>query len=382
MSTATSNTAPRDTRTSLPCACGASCQCRPRSTPRGEREWLSWTNSTWRPTAASKACWRKVSRKKPRASPNTFGSKTMTPSIAVGVACIVAIVRHRCGSRGARGLSHRPRSRGCRLQSKHVRGDEDARGTVGDGAGRAAPQPRDFRRAAGDGTAARACRANPAHRARRLADAAAGACADRLSHHAAGPGRMDRVARRRAARPARGDRRRQSGAGVRAVRRRRAAAAARRGRRRLRDRRQLADREPALGRARTTWRALVGDAPAREIARFGSARRQGDPRGGEDARRLRPARRPPGRDAGPASRRRDEAPRPADLHLGHGLSLRSGRARAVELSPALGPRAGPRPQHRPAASTAPRGERLRLGAGDARARSSSSSARCCRPGAT
>ena len=70
----------------------------------------------------------------------------------------------------------------------------------------------------------------------------------------------------------------------------------------------------------------------------------GDPRDREDARRLCPA-----AATVPAGRRHrpDEAPRPADLHLGHGLSLRSGRARAVELSPALGPRAGPRSHRRP-----------------------------------
>ena len=197
---------------------------------------------------------------------------------------------------------------------------------------------------------------------------------------AAGAGRVDRVARRPAARPARGDRRRQSGAGVRQVRRRRAAAAPGRGRRRLRDRRQLADREPALGSRRTTWRGWW--AMRRRARSPASATRS--PR-----RSARPRRRStasPGAATAPArrrppSRRPDEAPRPADLHLGHGLSLRSGRARAVELSPALGPRPGPRPHHRPDAS------RRRAASGCASgwrrsARSSSSSARSSRPGAT
>ena len=102
---------------------------------------------------------------------------------------------------------------------------------------------------------------------------------------------------------------------------------------------------------------LVGDAPAREIARFGNARRQGDPRGCEDARRLRPARRPRRARRRPPSRRPDEAPRPADLHLRHGSALRAGRARAVELSPALGPCPGAgdddRPHARGAARRAP-----------------------------
>ena len=163
------------------------------------------------------------------------------------------------------------------------------------------------------------------------------------------------------------------------VRRRRAAAAPGRGRRRVRDRRRLADRQPALGRAGRPGaagrrRAGARDRPLRQRGR------QGDPRGREGARRLRPARRPPGRTPAP-SRRPDEAPRPADLHLGHGLSLRSGRARAVELSPALGARPGARPHDRPHAST--RRAASGCASGSRRsARSSSSSARCCRPGAT
>src|SRR5205085_10734451 len=49
--------------------------------------------------------------KKPRASPNTFGSNTTTPSIPVGVACIGAIVRHRPGGAGAGALpASSPRS--------------------------------------------------------------------------------------------------------------------------------------------------------------------------------------------------------------------------------------------------------------------------------
>ena len=41
-------------------------KCRPRSTPRDEREWLSWTNATGAPTASSNARWLKLSKKKPR----------------------------------------------------------------------------------------------------------------------------------------------------------------------------------------------------------------------------------------------------------------------------------------------------------------------------
>ena len=41
--------------------------------------------STCAPTAASNAFWLKLSKKKPRASPNTFGSMTSTPGSAVGV---------------------------------------------------------------------------------------------------------------------------------------------------------------------------------------------------------------------------------------------------------------------------------------------------------
>ena len=79
--------------------------------------------------------------------------------------------------------------------------------------------------------------------------------------------------------------------------------------------------------------------------------------------------------------RRDEAPRAARLHRLHGPALRPGRTGAVGLPAALGAGCwrvltiGP-------PLDAPRGVRLRLRARAAWARSSSSSARCCRRGAT
>ena len=124
---------------------------------------------------------------------------------------------------------------------------------------------------------------------------------------------------------------------------------------------------------------LVGDAPARELSRFGrawpAAMREAVRAIGSVASRLRG-----GADEA-ADRRRDEARRPADLHLLHGSALRAGRAGAVQLPPALGARAGARADHRP-----PPGRAARRAAAPGRwsgsGRSSSSSARCCRPGAT
>ena len=56
MLTATSNTSPCTTRTSLPCGCWI-WYCKPRSTFGTEREWLSCTNFTGLPMAASnRAC--------------------------------------------------------------------------------------------------------------------------------------------------------------------------------------------------------------------------------------------------------------------------------------------------------------------------------------
>ena len=54
------------------------------------------------PTAASKARWLKLSMKKPRASPITFGSRISTPSIAVGITRI----RTPCSPRSSAGTAH------------------------------------------------------------------------------------------------------------------------------------------------------------------------------------------------------------------------------------------------------------------------------------
>ncbi len=56
----------------------------PRNTPRAERLWLSWTKRAVIP-AASNAFWFQLSMKKPRSSPNTFGSISVTSGMAVAV---------------------------------------------------------------------------------------------------------------------------------------------------------------------------------------------------------------------------------------------------------------------------------------------------------
>ena len=57
---------------------------RPRSTPLLEREWLSCTKSRSSPSSAK--IWRfQLSRKKPRASPNTLGSRSRTPGRVVSM---------------------------------------------------------------------------------------------------------------------------------------------------------------------------------------------------------------------------------------------------------------------------------------------------------
>ena len=48
MSTATMNARPRTTRMSLAWG-GSHWKCRPRMTPRAERDWLTWTNVVGRP---------------------------------------------------------------------------------------------------------------------------------------------------------------------------------------------------------------------------------------------------------------------------------------------------------------------------------------------
>ena len=75
MSTSTSRIDPRAQRTSFAMP---GWKCMPRSTPRAEREWLSWTHSSSTPSSASVLA-RKVSRKKPRASPWTVGSSRSGP---------------------------------------------------------------------------------------------------------------------------------------------------------------------------------------------------------------------------------------------------------------------------------------------------------------
>ena len=74
---------PRAQRTSLAMP---GWKCMPRSTPRAEREWLSCTNCTSTPVASRKARWLKLSKKKPRASPKTFGSSSTTSGMARRVA--------------------------------------------------------------------------------------------------------------------------------------------------------------------------------------------------------------------------------------------------------------------------------------------------------
>ena len=162
--------------------------------------------------------------------------------------------------------------------------------------------------------------------------------------------------------------------------------AARRDRRRCRarHRRQLAVRQPALGRRgrprppvrRRPWRAQLarlGLGAGAAALRAARCARIGER--GLLALRRRRRRGARGADA------RDEAPRPAGLHRLHGAALRARRAGAVGLPPALGARAGARGHLRPPPRRAAR-RAPAPGAGAARARSSSSSARCCRPGAT
>ena len=92
---------------------------------------------------------------------------------------------------------------------------------------------------------------------------------------------------------------------------------------------------------------IVGDAPARQLAKVGGWRAPRRSEGARSALRdlagapAAPARPPP------PDRRPDEAHRPARLHLRHGSSLRARRARAVELSPALGAPARARDHDRP-----------------------------------
>ena len=70
-STATSNTAPRVTHTSFPCAFGF-WKCSPRRVSLTEWLQLSWTKGPVMPFAAYFSEW-KVSRKKPRESEKTRG---------------------------------------------------------------------------------------------------------------------------------------------------------------------------------------------------------------------------------------------------------------------------------------------------------------------
>src|SRR4051794_16620466 len=80
-STTTSHTLPRATRTSFPCP-GCVWKWIPRSVPRRDREWLSWTKSSGIPCSAATSA-RNVSTKNPRASPCTAGSRRTSPSNCV-----------------------------------------------------------------------------------------------------------------------------------------------------------------------------------------------------------------------------------------------------------------------------------------------------------
>src|SRR5712664_2604383 len=81
MSTATSKISPCTARISLPCG-RRSCACSPRSVPRAERDWLSWTKECGMPASRYLRSW-KVSRRWPRASRNTSGSMRRTPGKSV-----------------------------------------------------------------------------------------------------------------------------------------------------------------------------------------------------------------------------------------------------------------------------------------------------------
>src|SRR4051812_45305983 len=83
MSIATSKISPRTARTSFPCGL-LRWACSPRSVPRWEREWLSWTKSRAMPPSRYRAAWN-VSRKNPRASRWTSGSTRMTPDKPVSM---------------------------------------------------------------------------------------------------------------------------------------------------------------------------------------------------------------------------------------------------------------------------------------------------------
>src|SRR5215213_11011943 len=85
-STATSSTRPRAQRTSLPWP-GWVWKWIPRTVPRRERDWLSWTNADGTP-CSTHASSRQVSMKKPRSSPCTAGLSSTRPSSRVGIRCI------------------------------------------------------------------------------------------------------------------------------------------------------------------------------------------------------------------------------------------------------------------------------------------------------
>ena len=88
MSTATSHTAPRMTRTSFACECSPACQWSPRRTPR--EDWLSLsctkcTGATFSQNSRS----LNDSKKYPLSSPNTRGSMTTRSSIPVSMIFII-----------------------------------------------------------------------------------------------------------------------------------------------------------------------------------------------------------------------------------------------------------------------------------------------------
>ena len=83
MSAATRNALPATTRMSLPCG-GSHWKCRPRTTPRADRDWFTCSNLRRQPEARrTRPAWR-ISANQPRSSPNRRGRTTRTSGMAVG----------------------------------------------------------------------------------------------------------------------------------------------------------------------------------------------------------------------------------------------------------------------------------------------------------
>ena len=81
MSTATMNARPRTTRMSLPCG-GSHWKWSPRTTPRADRDWLTWTKRVGSPSSSNTGA-ETISPNQPRSSPNRSGRTTRTSGIAV-----------------------------------------------------------------------------------------------------------------------------------------------------------------------------------------------------------------------------------------------------------------------------------------------------------